>query len=64
MKQGEQNIQGLMPDGTLVPISLTVQDGKPVVQEMFSDLDLKDSEENCEKSVSGFSKTFIHIAKK
>lgn len=52
MKEGQQNIQGLMPDGTLIPINLSVQDGKPVVHEIFSDLNLRDIKENEEKPVS------------
>lgn len=55
MKQGQQNIQGLMPDGTLIPINLSVQDGKPVVQEIFPDLNLKDIRENEDKPVSDFT---------
>lgn len=49
IKEGQQNIQGLMPDGTLIPISLSVQDGKPVVQEIFPDLDTREGDD---KSVS------------
>lgn len=32
----QQNIQGLLPDGTLVPINLTLQDGKAVGGELLS----------------------------
>lgn len=32
---GQQNFQGLMPDGTLIPINLTMQDGKAVAGELL-----------------------------
>lgn len=45
MKQGQQNIQGLMTDGTLIPLSLSVQDGKPVIQEIFPDLETRENDD-------------------
>lgn len=59
VKEGQQNIQGLMPDGTLIPINLSVQDRKPVIQEIFPDLELKDTREKGEESVSPVS--FLQI---
>lgn len=53
VKNGQQNIQGLMPDGSLIPINLSVQDGKPVIEDGLLDLDFKVAREPEEKPVSG-----------
>lgn len=46
---GEQNIQGLMPNGNLVPMNLTMEDGKAVVEILGPAIDLKSQSEevNC-----------------
>lgn len=46
-----------MPDGTLIPINLSVQDGKPVVEEILSDLDFKVTKECDDKVVDKISYT-------
>lgn len=52
VKEGQQNIQGLLPDGTLIPINLSVQDGKPVAEEVLPELDFKLTKDNSERNVS------------
>lgn len=34
--EGQQSIQGLLPDGTLVPINLLIQEGKGVTAEILA----------------------------
>ncbi|KAF5298443.1 hypothetical protein FQR65_LT01222 [Abscondita terminalis] len=59
VEEGQQNLQCLMPNGTLVPINLTVQNGKPVVSTapLQSDIKIPDSVINENQSTSGSGAT-------
>lgn len=54
---GQQSIQGLLPDGTLVPINLVIQEGKGITGEILTSQlkDIKSEDDAVEVSSVKFS---------